>query len=70
MPYFDVNGRQFFLFTASRPEAKKHLEKTIEQPVPMKIIEEYVPSYAEKLREETNGEVYAWGAVPGDRNSP
>jgi hypothetical protein len=64
---------QIFVFVAGNPEARRHLAVTIENPIDKgKVFDSFAPTYHEELeiiQEEGNG-FYAWGAVPGEMNTP
>jgi len=64
---------QIFVFTAGNPEARRHLENSIERPVRPETVFDTFPEplheELEKVRVQDNG-FYAWGAIPGSRNRP
>ena len=63
--------RQIFIFTASKPEARKHLKDSIEEYVPIDVLNQYLDQkIATELRSilpDPDG-FYAWGAVSGPQN--
>ncbi|SMC23755.1 AAA domain (dynein-related subfamily) [Desulfacinum hydrothermale DSM 13146] len=63
-------SRQLFIFTAGNPEARKHLEDTIENHINLeRIIGFFGPEEQEELRNiDRKHHLYAWGAVPGPNN--
>jgi len=64
---------QIFVFVAGNPEAQRHVAETIESSMDEEMVfNSFPPAYREELetiREEGNG-FYAWGAVPGEMNTP
>src|SRR5215218_4839970 len=64
---------QMFIFTAGKPEAQQHLMVSIVKPIDEETVFGSFDSAEweelERIREEGNG-FYAWGAVPGLRNTP
>src|SRR5215203_1423621 len=64
---------QIFIFTAGKPEAQQHLVDSIKNPIDEEtVFGSFASAHQEELkriREESNG-FYAWGAVPGLRNTP
>jgi 5-methylcytosine-specific restriction endonuclease McrA len=64
---------QIFIFTAGRPEAQQHLVDSIRDPIGEEtVFGSFTSAYRqelERIRNEGNG-FYAWGAVPGLRNTP
>ena len=64
---------QIFVFVAGNPAAQRHLADTIENPIDEESVFGSFPSAhheeLERIREEGNG-FYAWGAVPGQQNTP
>jgi len=64
---------QLFVFVAGTPEAQRHVAGTIENPIDKAVVfNSFPPAYREELesiREGGNG-FYAWGAVPGEMNTP
>ena len=65
--------RQIFVFTAGDPEARKHLNDSIRNPVSTKLFDECLSveeaQYFKSLLPDPES-FYAWGAVPGKRNKP
>src|SRR5688572_33359610 len=70
MPY---SGPQIFIFTAGNADAQAHLADSIESPIELDRALRTFPSEAEteirRISESANG-LYAWGAVPGQQNTP
>jgi len=65
---------QIYVFVSGNPDAQRHLADTIESPIDDEemVFNAFPPTYRdelERIREEGNG-FYAWGAVPGDMNTP
>jgi hypothetical protein len=64
---------QIFIFTAGRSEARQHLVDSIENPIDEETVFGTFASTdreeLERIRDEGKG-FYAWGAVPGLRNTP
>lgn len=64
---------QIFVFVAGNPEAQRHVADTLESPIRDAVVfNSFPPAYREELesiREEGYG-FYAWGAVPGEMNTP
>jgi hypothetical protein len=64
---------QLFVFVAGNPEAQRHVADTLERPIDEAVVfNSFPPAYREELesiREEGYG-FYAWGAVPGEMNTP
>lgn len=65
---FYIGNRRIFVFTASRAEAQEHFRNTVENTIPVELLQKFVPAHAQKYIEETNNAVHAWGAVPGPNN--
>ena len=62
---------QIFIFTASRPEAREHYDKTINRPIEDEDIKKFLgEAFLADLRSKHKGHIYAWGATPGPRNIP
>lgn len=61
-----------FVITASNPDAKHHVEKSIANAIDPTICAKHFESAVldEVTRSSTDGKFYAWGAVPGRRNEP
>lgn len=64
---------QIFVFVAGNPAAQRHVADTIENPIDEEtVFNSFPPAYRaelESIQEEGNG-FYAWGAVPGEMNTP
>jgi hypothetical protein len=64
---------QIFVFTAGNPEARQHLVDSIQNPVDDEVVfDTFTRPHQEEL-ERIRGEgrgFYAWGAIPGLRNTP
>ena len=63
---------RLFVITASNPDAKRHIEKSIANPIDPAIYTRFFDSTVldELLRQSKDGKAYAWGAVPGKNNEP
>ncbi len=65
---------QIFVFTAANPDAQRHLKDTIKIPIDEEKVfgKFFWPGQREELEgiREEGGGFYAWGAVPGERNTP
>ena len=60
-----------FIITASNPSAKKHVQDTIENPIPPEKVEKHFgSSEIDQVREIGKSGYYAWGATPGIWNIP
>lgn len=59
---------EVFVFTASRPEARRHRERTIERMVPLAEIEPFAARVAAGLAKDGLDAVRCWGSIPGDGN--
>jgi hypothetical protein len=59
---------EIFVFTASNPDARRHRERTIEQPVRLEEIEPHAAALARQLRAEGHEQIRCWGSVPGPNN--
>lgn len=59
-----------FVFTASKSRPKKHIQRSIANPIPRDICEKNLKKdLLESLRRDSaDRELYAWGAQPGPRN--
>jgi MoxR-like ATPase len=63
---------QLFVITASNPDAKRHVEKSIANSIDPTICTQHFDSKVldEVMRTSADGKFYAWGAVPGKKNQP
>jgi 5-methylcytosine-specific restriction protein B len=65
-------AEQLFVITASNPDAKRHVEKSIANPIDPALCAKYFDSATlnEVVTNSVDGKFYAWGARPGERNEP
>jgi len=63
---------QLFVITASNPDAKRHIEKSVANSIDPPICTQHFDGSVlnEVMRKSADGKFYAWGAVPGIRNEP
>jgi hypothetical protein len=64
---------RIFVFTTGNPEARRHLEDSIKNPVrPKTVFESFPNSLHEGLEDvgELGNGFYAWGAIPASATSP
>lgn len=63
---------QLFVVTASNPEAASHVAKSISSPIDLAFCQQHFeqPVLEDVARNSSDGNLYAWGAVPGQRNLP
>ena len=64
--------KNLFVITASNPDAKRHVENTIQRPIPASKVEKHFTG-SKLAQVKTIGMehgYYAWGSMPGDRNIP
>jgi len=64
-------GRRIFVFTAGKKEARTHLLKSVDNPVPLKkALRTFGASHRKFLRDlDRQQGLYAWGAIPGGGNT-
>lgn len=59
-----------FIFTGSNGLARQHFQDTIERPIDMNLVKEYLreDEFSALDARVGDGDVFAWGAKPGRRN--
>lgn len=65
-------GKSIFIYTAGDPGARAHLADSIDQPIQLDLIRENLSANETELISTLGIQqnLYAWGAVPGQRNVP
>ena len=65
-------NENLYIVTASNTAAKEHVQYTIENSIPPEKVEPYFSKDKLKQVQEIGSKhgYYAWGAIPGDRNTP
>ena len=61
---------RLFVVTASNPDAKRHIERTMAHSIDPSICAAHFPASVldEVRRKSADGQFYAWGARPGEGN--
>ena len=59
---------KLFIFTAGNKPARAHLKDSIESPISSHIIDTHLTASQKQQMQASDGNFYAWGAIPGKKN--
>ncbi|WP_138431871.1 McrB family protein [Fodinibius saliphilus] len=59
-----------YIFTASNPTAREHLDTSVKSPIEEELLEQYLDQEQLDELSQKSDQFYAWGAQPGTRNIP